>query len=350
MSTTSGERKKANVNAILKNELVHNEFREMKLHDFEPKDDRFFDALASMALRDRIIDGNLKSVKFYTNNGYDARIRMAQENSTQTLVEFTLNTAKVTKDPKIKNNLKKIANFLQNKIGYSMTETPIFKVIEINHNNHVGIQMHYRVENYNCIFKQMDGFLAIAENFDENGLASYEVQSKEEQKKSSKLLNANSRSQTNLSGLSTLAKNQIILKYQLSKEAASSEGILHMLASLQIWDAIADGDLSRLKFYIQNGYNSNLVCRIDGTQGTLHEVAEHFYTIAPNMEAKANFYNVRNYIYNMFHPNVLDNVILEVLAYKPGSREAIVTYASRIGKHKMLEQDKNIYFDESIPK
>ncbi|HVA83211.1 MAG TPA: hypothetical protein VNF06_03545 [Candidatus Aquilonibacter sp.] len=166
MSIASRERKGSPLKALARNALL------LKLEGqeqvkFAPKDERFYDAYASLTLWAAVRIAQYEPIKFYLENGYDMATTIyegrTKYNTLKELAEF----AKNRYDGKPFNkNIEKIIQYLGKKVVITNGARPIFNIIPEELNKKDQIDAQYISGDYVCKFVQSNKSLKILELFE----------------------------------------------------------------------------------------------------------------------------------------------------------------------------------------
>lgn len=342
MSIANGERRKSNVDAVAINYLLDVEFAKHNLRDRAPDDLRFYDALASIGIRKGIVAGKSNTVKFYASRGYNLSTKIDAFGLDQTLVEFTLATSNDRHSSKFKTKLSRLAKHLGEKIVVPSSQNAIFKIREISNKKEQWLDYVYTVDDYKCVIQQGEHVLTVSESINYD----YVPPTSKMQQKESQSIIENTPFMQKIPIINSNVKKELLDLYPLNAKAAKVESILHLLASHELFSAVSKGDLNKVKFYIQNKYNSNLVYLIGSQEYDLIGRAEYLYQKARTIEVKANLENVINYLKKEYHPNVNDNVVIDILASNPEEGILKLNYSSMLGNHIMNLQKGSIFFDK----
>ncbi|MDE1846229.1 MAG: hypothetical protein KGH53_03045 [Candidatus Micrarchaeota archaeon] len=133
----------------------------------------------------------------------------------------------------------------------------------------------------------------------------------------------------NESGLNGLAKNAIRLENKVPSEVVLSELHYHAIASLEIWVSVANADLRKVRFYLENGFNSNLHISANGKTVPLVKSAKILLDNAPTKAVRKNLDEIIEYL-SKRPMEKLDNAVFEIVL-QPGN-EIMYRYSSRLGR------------------
>ncbi|MDE1850451.1 MAG: hypothetical protein KGH54_01495 [Candidatus Micrarchaeota archaeon] len=149
----NGDGPKSSLRALAKN-VLREEFRERDgMERFTPRDERYYDALASVVVYHSIMDANISQLQFYVSNGYNTDIRIKSGGQTQTLVEFAISAMRRSKDAPFAGGMREIAEYLQGRLHLSSGIPPIFRIIEYPRSKNFKVHTNYQIGEYNCTIR-----------------------------------------------------------------------------------------------------------------------------------------------------------------------------------------------------
>ncbi|MDE1828284.1 MAG: hypothetical protein KGH65_03940 [Candidatus Micrarchaeota archaeon] len=139
-------------------------------------------------------------------------------------------------------------------------------------------------------------------------------------------------------GLNSIAKNAIRLHNKLLTPNPP-EITYHVMATMHVWTAVTyAGEISnfeRLKFFYDNGYETNLIIKAGKSEAIIRDYASHFYRRAETVRLKEELRQIIGYL-SAFKPNPNDNTLFEIFDYEPkNGGELRYEYSSMLGKCKI---------------
>jgi len=164
MIEKGGDKPKSSLSTLAKN-VLRTEFRTRDgMNSFAPKDDRFYDALASVIMWHSIMDANIRQVRFYVSNGYNTNIRIQKkEGQVYTLMGFVLNAEREVQRPDFRKGIKRIADYLEERLPMSSGIAPVFRVTPFEKSKVFRIHTHYQIGAYNCLIRLNGSEIMVAE-------------------------------------------------------------------------------------------------------------------------------------------------------------------------------------------
>ncbi|MDE1869655.1 MAG: hypothetical protein KGH71_01560 [Candidatus Micrarchaeota archaeon] len=166
MSITSKEKKGSSLKAIARNAL-RLKLDEQDLSDFRPKDDRFYDAYASLTLWAAVRIAGYDAVRLYLENGYNSSTVIYEGKTKYNTLKELAECARDRYDGKTFNkNIAKVVTYLEQKITISKEARPIFNVIPEEMNVKEQIDAQYITGDYVCKLIQRGRSLKILELFE----------------------------------------------------------------------------------------------------------------------------------------------------------------------------------------